>query len=480
MGRNPFPALIESIRERINPRFPNYALGMLAGFVVFRVAFLITVVTILLLPIFRGHGSRKRHYFFVRRVESKEYRGMPYLVPNRCMVIVLGELLSSMMYLILACSNYRTLYSSFDLQQMILGALNFLTKTHTTPQPAFRWLPSYLGIWMAGWGLVHACFCHIDETSRPVPRWVLSPRVYNFIWISWSLVVTISIGFWSVKAGRGFDLMERRILHLFKIMDRDDRLWNVNHTTTSASLRPFFTEAVALFQALDQVSSTNTTVFSIWVAVTSVLAIFYLGTTRYLRRLLQKVLVLCDPDALALAPRDCFASTIWRALEAEFRYLSRFSVYLTISIVLQIGVFVLSAWASSRYQVATVKIAIALVDQAVGIFIAPLLLVQSWRIFTESYAADEAQFGRVQVDFHNQKIPYMASQLLGWDTTEHWGDRSAVNLANFPGLTEAHPTSSSHLNISLVPEGTKFNYSDKINVLRTTIVTKESMEMKST
>lgn len=91
-----------------------------------------------------------------------------------------------------------------------------------------------------------------------------------------------------------------------------------------------------------------------------------------------------------------------------------------------------------------------------------------WRIVAESHSKEKTDIHQLQFlqsEFETKQLPLMASQLLGWDTTEHWGKISRKSL-NFPGLCQVELEVPEHRKRSSTPH--------HINVMRTTETTVES------
>ncbi|KAG0149430.1 hypothetical protein CROQUDRAFT_74304 [Cronartium quercuum f. sp. fusiforme G11] len=447
---------VQEARNLINPRFPTLVLASLIFFIVFRALIVLSSLGIMIFPALKGRASRKRHYFVLRKIYSNEFRGMPYLVPNRCMVIVLGELMSNVLYLVSACVNYQ-----------------FYTQSEI-PKATHMPICSYLGIWLAGWGLVHACFCEVELTKKRRPFWILTPRVYNTLWISWMVLVTLMIIYFSMKSFYYFEEMKKMITVLLKMSEQAAKILDVDLNYSHIPLTQLLARRDAVFRVLDRFVNTADVVAKVWVGMYVILVLFYAVTVRYLLRILQKTLFLAKSETLA--PRGQFAPAIWTELEAEFRYLSRCFFLLTLSLVGHICASLVDMWSIHRIESLTSKVLISLADQVPGILIAPTLLTQSARIFTERYAADESAFCQVLPDFANQRFPNLASQLLGWDTTEHWAERSDLEIVNFPGLCEVKPSTSFNDTLNSKVEGRDNVPVLKIDISRVTVTTQDIAE----
>lgn len=165
------------------PTFPGWALNLLIAFAVWRVLVMLSCVAVLVIPLYRGPASVKKHLWLIRKRFSPEgnllstwscdshiceecwitftFSGdrMPFLVPNRCMT-TLFELVSNALYFIIACLNYQV-------------------------SPFFR-----LIAWLVSAVLKH-CLCH-----RCIPRiaetWKIRPA--EFRWQDGECIVQYAAG----------------------------------------------------------------------------------------------------------------------------------------------------------------------------------------------------------------------------------------------------------------------------------------------
>ncbi|KAH9821914.1 hypothetical protein DFH28DRAFT_1120236 [Melampsora americana] len=109
-----------------------------------------------------------------------------------------------------------------------------------------------------------------------------------------------------------------------------------------------------------------------------------------------------------------------RKRDSDSGFLSFMSVAVTLSVIGQFLVSILQSLSGAHLLSVEWRIRSALLNHLPGIFLVPAQLIQSWRIFSEKSASDEANIHMIPMDFKNREIPQMASQLLGWDTTIYW------------------------------------------------------------
>ncbi|KAH9820767.1 hypothetical protein DFH28DRAFT_634906 [Melampsora americana] len=436
--------------------------------------FIIGSLAIMLIPMFKGAESRKRHYVLIRRVYSKGNR-YPYLVPNRCMILVICEMISSVAYLFSAYTNYQ--FHSTDIA-LHMGRQQQWYLPHWYVLP---WIPSYLGVMLSSWGLCHSCLFNVDGKVKSKLTRILSPMVYNTIWMSWTLITLGSMLYWSIHLGTALFDLQLKLDDLIGLLEHAARSWDRHHDSSKINLQAMFDERDALFIGLS-ISRRTIIGWSVNLIVLAVvLSFFYVLVVRLLLRMLKQVLRIRDMNFLNEGTNR--SSPMWSELEDEFRYLSRSSVVIAVSIAVQVLEVVFQIINGKRVNVSTMdpttrlkfRIGSALISQFPGVFMAPALLLQSWRIFTERSTADESDFHQVTSKTDHRSLPEMSSQLLGWNTTVCWSEESETSVVNFPGLREIQSTASGQKIRS-----SEFIDPDKtlnvnIEIVRSTLVTQDLM-----
>ncbi|KAH9820472.1 hypothetical protein DFH28DRAFT_923766 [Melampsora americana] len=422
---NPFREQIIVVARILNPQFPSWALAILIFFAILRGILILVCASIMVIPLWKGPASRKKHWFLFRRIYPQLGRGIPYVVPNRSMVIAVCELCSSVLY----------------------SAVNFKTYKHLGIAHGDR-----------GWYLA-LCLCDVtDVKSSRLPR-LLTPIVYNTTWISWSIITIALIAYWAIRMGRHMFDAQRTCDRLLELLKRAAISWERHDNAQSfwGDLLP------TLILAVHGTQLTGTLIVGwciTWIALAVGLAVLLL-------RMLNQILSKRELDTMVVDAQ--LSSPIWEELEKEFRLLCKTSSLLTLSIISQLFELAYEIYSGKNLT----QIASALVTQLPGVFMTPALLVQSWRILTER--SDETKFQQVPLAFEDQNIPQMTSHILGWDTTAFWDNQTELEIVNFPGLCEVQSINSRKMedNTSI----TKQNLTDDISVVRSIVVTREEIEI---
>ncbi|KAH9820033.1 hypothetical protein DFH28DRAFT_702345 [Melampsora americana] len=423
--QNPFRAALTYAVGVVHPEFPRWASGSLLAFVAIRAIFVIACAGIISIPVFKGSSSRRRHFFLLHRVYPEGEGVIPYLVPNRCMILVMGELLSNMLYLGEAWFTYR--YYAEGGEE---GGFRRLWLFWYTAS----WLPSYLGIVLSSWGLCYACFCEVLSPKKRRALRIMSPVFYNLIWITWAAVATGLTVYWALKAVRLFSKFQDHFKLMRDMLDYSSASWDTYHDIAKVPLRLLLTDMRTLFHDWREIRTWMTWWGNTWAVFGSALLVFYLFVVWILLMMFKEVLRMREIDHMTVDVAR--ASPIWVELELEFRFLLRSSFIIALSIGAQVFEGLYQAIAADRLDVRSWRIASVLVSQIPGMCMAPALLLQSWHIFTER-SKNESQFHRVPKNAQQRRIPKMTSQLLGWDTTPYVDEEVDLQVANFPGLRPA-------------------------------------------
>ncbi|KAH9819987.1 hypothetical protein DFH28DRAFT_885410 [Melampsora americana] len=457
---NPFREAQTYAISVVNPEFPDWALSVLAFFIIMRVIFVFICAGIIIIPIFKGSTSRKRHYYLVQRVYPGGRNGMPYLVPNRCMIIVVCELVTSVLYMLLGCLNY-SFYSN--------------VRSHHGPRPVLmiwyaylllRKHSSYVGMVMATWGLCYACLFDVDGTKNKKYSRILTPIVYNSIWITWSLFAIGIISYWAVRSLKDTNDLQKNLHHILALLRKASGSWDLHHDFGKVPIKTILNYMVILFKNWSQIDSTLVRWATVWASLAGALALFYILVVCVLLRMLKQVLRMRDMDTITGNAQ--WTSTILCELEAEFHFLSRCSFVIILSIFAQIveaiGQILISVHQDSLYC----RITSTIICQIPGVFMVPALLLQSWRIFTER-SPDESEFCRVPLDSVTKDVPKLTSLLLGWDTTMCWTGEKGEEEASFPGL---RPVTISESSAGGKCEDISSGY---IHITQSTVVTRDAI-----
>lgn len=463
---NPFRMQIIQIERIINPQFPAWALAILIFFAVMRGILIVVCIAIMVIPLGKGPASRKKHWFLFRRIYSRPGRCTPYVVPNRSMIIAVGELCSSILYMVAACENYE-IYKHLGLRPGSIGWYLILWYGLT-------WLPSYIGIMLSAWSLCYACLCDVAEIKNSrFPR-MLTPAVYNAAWSSWLIISIALMAYWSILIARNCHATEMIVNRILELLRRAAFSWETDGTT-QISWSVFVHELTLSAHQVDEIGTLIYGWCITWIVLAVLLAVFYLFTVQLLLRMLNQILCKRELDAMVVDAQ--LSSPIWPELEKEFRFLCKSSSLVTLSILSQIAEVAYQTYSGKNLVKLNWRIASAIATQLPGVFMTPALLVQSWRIVTER--SDESKFQQVPLAFGDQNIPQMTSHILGWDTTVFWDNERELESSNFPGLHEVQSTKSKKTedDVRVNMQATLRNPTDDISVVRSTVVTREQIEI---
>ncbi|KAH9821916.1 hypothetical protein DFH28DRAFT_536396 [Melampsora americana] len=455
IGVNPFSSQLQIARTAIIPHFPSWSLNVLILLAVIRGIIILSCISIMVIPLFKGAASRKRHYTLIRRVYPQQGKKTPYLVPNRCMIIAICETMSGTLYILSAIGSYE-FYSG---GKFLEGPMTYISTWY-----GLEILPGYIGIWLSGWSLVHACLCDLDGKKNSRFSRFLTPSLYNSLWILGTALVIAVHTYWAFRTTVIFSQLESAIHHAFRLLERAVKVWDTNHNISGIPVGRILVAFQKLNQYQDPLKSTVIGWAGTWASFLIVLTIFYLVTVRLLLRMLRHVLQIRDSEAMSMQAQ----SPLWIELEKETRFLSFLSVAVTLSVAAQICVAILQAITGAHLLSLEWRMKSALLNHVPGIFMVPAQLIQSWRILCEKTAADESDFHMIPMDFKDREIPQMTSQLLGWDTTIYWGEEPSMKANNFPGLCEV---SSNESDVTPDPNPQKKSGMN-IQVIQSTVIIK--------
>ncbi|KAG0148657.1 hypothetical protein CROQUDRAFT_654489 [Cronartium quercuum f. sp. fusiforme G11] len=449
----------------VRPHFTTWVNPLFIGLAVWHGLVMLSCVTILAIPFYKGPSSRKQHSWMISGHYPLQSSGIPYIVPNRCMVIALCEFFSNVMYLFLAgvCYLWRSTTDSPFFSQ-------YLTLWY-----AIGWLFSYLGIWLAGWGLCYACLCDVQRARRQKFARVLTPIVYNTAWMSWSIVTIALMGFLASSMCRSGNSLRESSQRLISLLNEASAAWEDTKDIAEHPLSVLISQRTVILQGVNLLTWKYRQWCLVWIGLDVVLAIFYSFTAVYLLRMTRSLLVRRDIEKLA-CPGD-LPSLIWDELKHEFRFLSRSCGIISTALGCEIGVAVYQFYYGSHLHSMKWTTASVLIVHIPGLVISPSLLFQSWRIFTERNAADDTSFHEAAMDTKIPHLPELASQLLGWQSTIHWGHLQLDNDQNFPGVCELVQQSTANGHHQHMGETAQHKGSAQINIdiTRSVVTTEENL-----
>ncbi|KAG0147438.1 hypothetical protein CROQUDRAFT_722325 [Cronartium quercuum f. sp. fusiforme G11] len=447
---NPFSTTLKSSKERLHLKLPQWLYPLLISLAVWRGLVMLSCVAIMIIPFYKGSASRKEHSWLIARRYSIQGSRIPYLVPNRSMVITLCEFFSNGMYFSLACINY-----------LVISLKTYHVFSHN----------SYLGIWLAGWGLGYACLCNVKGSRRPKFARIFTPMVYNLVWISGSIIPIILMVYWASMTGHTAHSLENRTVFLFTLLAEAAVSWEKDHDLSKISLTTLFTEGQAILKTVEVLSWQLRQWGISWTILAIVVAFFYLFTAQYLLGMMKNLFLLRDTEKLTC--REELGFFVWAELEKEFRFLFGSCVVICLALVCEVGAAIYQSLSSGHLDSVQWMTASAIIGHLPGIVISPCLLFQSWRIFTGRHAANEALFHEATSGYTTQELPALASQLLGWDTTVHWGHDTLLEVENFPGLRHLVENERSHID-DRISDPNSQNSPIKISITRSIVTANDT------
>ncbi|KAG0140048.1 hypothetical protein CROQUDRAFT_726329 [Cronartium quercuum f. sp. fusiforme G11] len=409
---NPFQKDYDAIKSNAFPTLPSWAYPILIIFAIWRGLVMLSCIAIFVIPLHKGRASRKKHLWLIRRrfdcQDKKKAKLMsrchasgtgmiPFLVPNRCMVMAISEFVCNGLYLALACVNYL--------------------------------VRSYVGIWVAGWALSYACLCDLRGDGRNRAARILNPLVFNFTWLTWS-VLTVGVNiYWAILVRRAEYEFKGNAIRLLQSLRMDSRNWKLDQDFSEGKVLAILAQEEEVRELSILIAKRLRNWSITWIVLGVVLALFYIFTLQYLWKMARKLLVVCDSEALTC--RQASPSLFWEEIRQELWFLFKSCVVISLVLFCELTVAVYQIGSSFHLESALWRTTSALVAQVPGMMMSPILLFQSWRIFSER-SLDESILKEAHQNIPN--LPGFASQLLGWTTADYWAKEVNLNIENFPGL----------------------------------------------
>ncbi|KAH9816030.1 hypothetical protein DFH28DRAFT_1160691 [Melampsora americana] len=432
MSSNPFEAQLHTLETIFFSGGSPIILKTLIVIAVWRALAMLSCVACVIIPFSRGSVSRERHSWIFRRHYLQGNNKIPYIVPNRSMILSICEFFSnaiSKVFLKLPIGSFENLHES----QYLSGHDPFSLARVTTIWYGVAGIPSYLGIWLAAWGLFYSCICDVKGKRRGKLARIFSPIVYNTIWMSWPILVTSFMTFWAIAVGQA----EKDVMDLSKsvynlLLDAS-KFWNDPKSLPNSPMGELLVKGQLVIVKVDLLASRFRLWGCVWIFLACLLAIFYVWTAFYLLGMIRSMMVMREQEKLT-GPKH-FTTLIVSELEKEFRWLIVSCLIISLTLILDIMaaiVFVFYSWhitsPSKTWELATV-----IMCQIPGLVMSPAVLFPSWRILTGRNAADEARFHEaIMKNSNTEYTPDLSSLLLGWDTTINWSETESEE--NFPGL----------------------------------------------
>ncbi|EGG06065.1 uncharacterized protein MELLADRAFT_107088 [Melampsora larici-populina 98AG31] len=385
-GQSPFPVYQKILTDTVFPEVPHWTFSALIFLGFWRILMMFSCVIIIILPIWRGEASRQKHFWIFRRRYLDEYK-VPYIVPNRPLVVAVCEFCSSGLYLLLAAFNYKA-----------FSTPNFTQSIHLT-------ICSYIGIWLSGWSLCHACLYNC-KNSRQRGYWLFRPFAFNLMWSSWLVVVVLTNAACATLLDRACTVAYYHYNRLMAILQAASEEWTSTKPYDLETLKNILKEENVLLDSCGTVSSRMSTWYVAWIIFGVPLALFYVFTALYLLRLVGNLLKKCQTAALSCR------QNVGPDRPGKRRFLVAHSSLIALVLLCEVAVPTFQLFVSWNVESSFWRTGSAIVVMTPSTFISPALLFQSWRLLTERNTADESEFNQAASMASDIQLPIFASRLL--------------------------------------------------------------------
>ncbi|KAH9812115.1 hypothetical protein DFH28DRAFT_1097145 [Melampsora americana] len=320
-------------------------------------------------------------------------------------------------------------------------------------------MSSYIGIWLSGWGLCHACLCSGRQAGKKVANF-LTPTVFNLMWSSWLMIALIThvacatfLTQATIRTYHHFDLLQA-------VLKRGELAWIPNSPPDIRTMGKMLKEMNTLLANCRVVEFRMSTWYIVWIVFGVVLACFYIFTAQYLVRLVRNLLRRCQTQALAcrenvgpvrgggVPVKEIVSKTTTRAiseLQREFRFLAGHSILITLVLICEIAVPAYQVGLSHNIASSAWRTGSAIIVMAPSTFISPALLFQSFRLLCEHNNAEESELNQALSATDDIQLPIFATQFLG-------GRFSVEPLPAdaFSGLPNSDSTKDSNIDVRIV------------------------------
>lgn len=396
----------------------------------------ISGIAVIAIPFFRGRKSRTKHCWVFRLDQSSSGNVMSYVVPNRSIILTLFEMVSGIMYLLMAFFSFQRFRSPTNTAR----CFNMIWY-------GVSWLPTYLGIWMSGWGLLYASY------GRDVSHCFLSPRLYNIAWMGWSLVVITVTTIWATINYHEALILCGHLNQLAKLLRKTELAWDID----TDSLRQFNLSVIGsknseTLQSLARVLSTLRYWAFCWMCFGFVIAVFYIVLVRRILKTIGKILTFCETRALYCANVPIASVTLnttaknvskkttinLTEIRQEFRFLALYNGIICLVLVSELAVAVYQFHATYHVQDPRWESLSAILCMVPTAIMSPALLFQCWRIFTERSNTDDSDFDHSTNSTQKDPQPIFQENLLKSYLGNPLDDPDYFNPENFPGIIDCY------------------------------------------
>ncbi|POV98419.1 hypothetical protein PSTT_14427, partial [Puccinia striiformis] len=378
----------------------------LVSFAIFKAFTILICLGVIIIPFFQGRIVSKRHLWLTRCTYIGSSK-IPYIVPNRSMVVALFELVASILFVTHICLDY--LIMAFYLVDRLELTLH-VGPQHGSSKPNRRFPPpwAYNLAWISGWFLA-------------------------FVWVAFNCN--------NISATTGQVDLEMR--NLTQIMIREHGL-----PVNSPEHRKLALENKAELQHFSDYLARNRALslrwVASWIALGIVLVLFYIFILKLLVQKIREVLRQCEAEQFTFLNEKCDEAlqaekqlivekslAPLHALRQELRLLRLFSFSIMTVLLAEVFVRACQYWTITQDHSSEFFIKFSLVSVMIpSVFMSPVLLLQCWKGFTS-----HAPIRVSQVGSDNQQRDVRQSMEMGSMRKLGWS-----NLADNAGNTSQNPT----------------------------------------
>ncbi|KAI7946175.1 hypothetical protein MJO29_012563 [Puccinia striiformis f. sp. tritici] len=422
---------LHHFHDLINPKPSSGVFWGLLAFAIFKAFTILICLGVIIIPFFQGRIVSKRHLWLTRCTYIGSSK-IPYIVPNRSMVVALFELVASILFVTHICLDYLVT----DHPQVTVNKIVFWN--------TIGGLPSWLSIWLTGWSLLYMCQGPQHGSSKPNRRFP-PPWAYNLAWISgWFLAfVWVAFNCNNISATTGQVDLEMR--NLTQIMIREHGL-----PVNSPEHRKLALENKAELQHFSDYLARNRALslrwVASWIALGIVLVLFYIFILKLLVQKIREVLRQCEAEQFTFLNEKCDEAlqaekqlivekslAPLHALRQELRLLRLFSFSIMTVLLAEVFVRACQYWTITQDHSSEFFIKFSLVSVMIpSVFMSPVLLLQCWKGFTSHAPIRVSQVGSDNQQRDVRQSMEMGSMIKpGWSTLADNAGNTSQNSTNF-------------------------------------------------
>ncbi|MBW0484199.1 hypothetical protein O181_023914 [Austropuccinia psidii MF-1] len=371
----------------------------------------ISCLALILTPICRGRLSRQKHLWLVRKRYLHSDSKTPYFVPNSSLVVVMCELLSSALYVMLACVNYSNFKDGF---------VSSRRAHHMTSTLGYgiSFLPTFISVWLTGWGLLYSCHCPNSNVNKQVINF-FGPRMYNSCWIIGCLLVVVIMAHWAIALGRVYaELWNHRVELLGILAKIGPHLIDSPAQINQGLLLLLQNSRVAFMDSGSKLVKHMRVLAGFWLACEFLLVALYVFILQRLVKLIRRLLRFCEAEQFEILNRPGSANNpipvskrgvhksvvALSAFRQQLRFLAVYNFSITLVLLGEVTSACLHFYACGRPWDAVLMGVLSVVVMVPSIFLSPVLLYQSWRIITERSVSQTEESQLVEVPIASESI----------------------------------------------------------------------------